>query len=179
MSVIKQLDSKIVYKNKWMSVREDQIERANGELGIYGVVDKPHFVVVAPVQEGKIHLVQQYRYTVGGRYWELPQGAWEDNPQADPLELAQGELREETGLLARKMTYVGFQYVAYGFSSQGYHIFLATELEQGPRDLDEEESDLVADSMSIAAFEQMILSGEIKDASTVNAYGLIKMKGLL
>ena len=179
MSVIKQLDTKVVYENRWMTVREDAIERADGTQGIYGVVDKPDFVVVAPVEDGRIHLVQQFRYTVGGRYWELPQGAWEDNPDADPLELARGELREETGLAARNMEYVGFQYVAYGFSSQGYHIYLATGLEQGPRDLDAEESDLITKSTTILEFETMILSGEIKDASTVNAYGLMKLKGML
>ena len=40
MSDIKQLDSKVVYQNKWMTVREDKILRPSGAEGIYGVVDK-------------------------------------------------------------------------------------------------------------------------------------------
>ena len=48
--------------------------------------------------DGRLHLAEQFRYPVKGRYWELPQGSWEQAPEADPLEVAHGELREETGL---------------------------------------------------------------------------------
>ena len=72
--------------------------------------------------------MEQYRYPVKGRYWELPQGSWEQKPGADPMEKARGELREETGLDAAKMTYVGHLFEACGYSNQGYHIFLATGL---------------------------------------------------
>lgn len=98
MSDIKQLDSKVVYQNKWMTVREDKILRPSGAEGIYGVVDKPDCAAILAIDNGMIHLVQQYRYTVGQRCWEIPQGAWESNPDADHLELAKGELREETGM---------------------------------------------------------------------------------
>ncbi len=30
----------MVYRNAWMTVREDEIERDNGARGIYGVVEK-------------------------------------------------------------------------------------------------------------------------------------------
>ncbi len=88
--MIKQLDSKIVYQNKWMTVREDKIERPSGAQGIYGVVDKPDCAVIIAIDKGQVHLVQQYRYTVQQRCWELPQGAWENNPDADHLSLAKG-----------------------------------------------------------------------------------------
>lgn len=179
MSTLKQLNSRVVYQNPWMKVREDRIQRPSGAEGIYGVVDKPDFAVIIPLQNNQIHLVEQFRYPVNQRYWELPQGAWETEPDADPLELAKGELREETGLVAGSMVYVGFQYLAYGFCSQGYHIFLATELVQQSACLDSEEEDLVSRAFGLDEFEQMLVSGEIKDATTANAYGLAKLKGLL
>ncbi len=83
MSDIKQLDSKVVYQNRWMTVREDKILRPSGAEGIYGVVDKPDCAAILAIDNGMIHLVQQYRYTVGQRCWEIPQGAWESNPDAD------------------------------------------------------------------------------------------------
>ncbi len=47
-----------------MRVREDTIRRRDGSTGIYGVV--------VPVEDdGRVHLVEQYRYPVKGRYWEL------------------------------------------------------------------------------------------------------------
>ena len=87
---IKTLASKTVYTNRWMTVREDSIERQSGHTGIYGVVEKADFAVIAAVQDGKIYLVEQYRYPVAGRYWELPQGSWESSTIA-PLELAAAE----------------------------------------------------------------------------------------
>lgn len=179
MSEIKTLSSKTVYENKWMRVREDKIQRASGTEGIFGVVEKPDFVVVIPITDGYIHLVEQYRYPVQGRYWELPQGSWEDNPDADPAIIAAGELREETGLHAGQMQYVGHQYLAYGYSNQGYHIYLATDLQQQERALDQEEEGLIAQPFTITQFEHMIISGDIKDATSVNAYNLARLKGFI
>ncbi|MDD1780323.1 NUDIX hydrolase [Enterovibrio sp. ZSDZ35] len=177
--MIKTLSSKIVYKNNWMSVREDEIERPSGAVGIYGVVDKPDCAVIIAVDEGKIHLVQQYRYTVQQRCWELPQGAWESNPDADHLELAKGELREETGLDAGLMTYLGKQYIAYGFLNQTCHIYLAGQLSYIGNCLDLEEEDLITQSFELSMFEQMIINGEIKDNVTIAAYGLAKLKNVV
>lgn len=179
MAEIETIESRIVYQNKWMSVVEDKVRRANGAQGIFGVVEKPDFVVIIPIHDGYIHIVEQYRYPVKKRFWELPQGSWEDNPDADHKLLAAGELREETGLVSKKMEYLGHQYLAYGYSNQGYHIYLATELELTSTSLDAEEEDLITKKVGINEFEQMILSGEIKDATTVNAYGFAKLKGAL
>lgn len=177
--MIKQLDSKIVYQNKWMTVREDKIERPSGAQGIYGVVDKPDCAVIIAIDKGQVHLVQQYRYTVQQRCWELPQGAWENNPDADHLSLAKGELREETGMSAQSMVYVGAQYIAYGFLNQTCHVYFATELTEVGRDLDAEEEDLLTRPFALGEFEQMIIDGEIKDNVTIAAYGLAKLKGLV
>lgn len=179
MSEIKTLATTTVYENKWMRVREDKIQRPSGAEGIFGVVEKPDFVVIIPISNGRIHLVEQYRYPVQARYWELPQGSWEDNPNADPAVIAAGELREETGLIAGQMHYVGHQYLAYGYSNQGYHIYLATELQQQQNSLDHEEEGLIAKPFAIKQFEEMIISGIIKDATSVNAYNLARLKGFI
>ncbi len=178
MTDIKQVASNIVYKNKWMTVREDKVVRASGAEGIYGVVEKPHFVVIAPIQDRHITLVEQYRYPVQARFWELPQGSWEGSPEADPAALAAGELREETGLIANTMTYVGFQYPCYGYANQGFHIYLAGDLQQSSATPDAEEEDLISKRFTLDEFEHMLVSGQIKDATTVCAYGLLKLKGL-
>jgi ADP-ribose pyrophosphatase len=73
-----------------MQVREDTIRRRDGSDDLYGVVEKPDFVVIVPLNGGHLHLVQQFRYPVGARYWELPQGSWGEAPDANPLEQASG-----------------------------------------------------------------------------------------
>jgi 8-oxo-dGTP pyrophosphatase MutT (NUDIX family) len=173
---IHKISSREVYSNRWMTVREHQIERADGSPGIYGVIEKPDFVLIIPTHEDQVYLVEQYRLPVTGRFAEFPQGSWEQKPGADPLEIARGELREETGLLAGKMDYVGHLFVAYGMSNQGFHIFLATDLTQGDRRLEKEEQDLAVKRVAIVEFEEMILGGQIKDAASIAAWGLLGIK---
>jgi ADP-ribose pyrophosphatase len=93
--------------------------------------------------------------------------------------VARGGLREETSLDATVMTYVGDLFEAYGYCNQGYHIFLATGLRHGNADRDHEEQDLVTKEFSLSEVERMIDHGEIKDATTVAALGLLRFKGLL
>ncbi|RSL15889.1 8-oxo-dGTP pyrophosphatase MutT (NUDIX family) [Edaphobacter aggregans] len=175
---IKTISSREVYRNPWTSVREDVIERANGQRGIYGVIDKDPACIVIPLErteEGEfLYLIEQYRYTVGGRFLELPQGGWE---VADvvPEELARGELREETGLTAERMTYLATHQIAYGVMNQKHYVFLAEGLTMGASDPDAEESDLIVRRVKLADFEQMIVDGVIVDNCSVAAWGLYRL----
>ncbi|MFP2904803.1 NUDIX domain-containing protein [Pyxidicoccus sp. 3LFB2] len=173
---IETLSSKEVYRNRWMTVREDAIRRQDGTSGIYGVVDKPDFALVIPYEQGAFHLVEQYRYPVKRRSLEFPQGTWEEQADAPPETVAAGELQEETGLVAGRMTYLGHLFTAPGYSTQGMHVFLAEELSVGPQRLSPEEGDLMVTRVTIAEFEALVLEGRIKDASSISAYGLLRMK---
>jgi ADP-ribose pyrophosphatase len=175
---IRTIGSTVVYKNRWMTVREDSIVRADGSQGLYGVVEKPDFAVIAAVRDGHVYLVEQHRYPVGARFWELPQGSWESD-KADALTLAKAELREETGLVAASMVHAGRLFLGYGYSTQAYDLFLASELEQQDAQLEAEEQGLVAKAFEIRAVEEMIRDGTIKDATTVAAFGLLRLKGML
>jgi len=122
--MIKQLASKTVYKNSWMSVYEDEVEFVNGHKGVYGVVDKTHFSLIIPFDGNKFHLVKQYRYPIRKDSIEFPQGKHENGRDSDPLDIARAELREETGLEAGKIVCIGFLNQAPGFSTQGFYISL-------------------------------------------------------
>lgn len=176
---IETLSSKIVYQNRWMTVREDQIRRRDGSEGIYGVVEKANFVAIAAIQDGRIHLVEQYRYPVGERFWELPQGAWQHAPDTDPETVAHGELKEETGLVADEMIYAGEFLLAYGMSNHRCRLFLAKGLTQGERAPDTEEQDMITRSFTLAEMDQMMIDGRIKDAVTLSAMGLLRLKGMI
>jgi 8-oxo-dGTP pyrophosphatase MutT (NUDIX family) len=173
------LDSRIVYQNRWLRVREDRIERRDGSEGIYSVVEKANFVAVAAIEDGHIHLVEQFRYPVKRRFWELPQGAWQHAPDADPELVARGELREETGLEAEEMIHAGELFLAYGVCTHRFNIFMARGLTKGTQSLEPEEQDLVTAAFPLADVEQMILDGTIMDATTVCGLSILKMKGLL
>jgi ADP-ribose pyrophosphatase len=152
---IRTLSTREVYRNHWMRVREDAIERTNGAHGIYGVVDKQDCAVILPIDGNHIWLVEQFRYTIGERALELPQGGWEaDN--IDPEALARGELREETGLIAGRMTELPWMWIAYGFARQRQHVFVAEELVPGAHQRDPEESDMEIIRLPISARAELI-----------------------
>jgi len=165
------LATREVYRNHWMRVREDQILRSNGAKGIYGVVDKDDSAIILPIENGRIWLVEQFRYTIQERALELPQGGWEMEVE-DPEELARGELREETGLHAAEMTPLGTLWISYGFTRQRQHVFLATGLTQVSGAPDAEEHDMAVFSFMVEEFEEMMLDGTIRDNCTLSAWGL-------
>jgi 8-oxo-dGTP pyrophosphatase MutT (NUDIX family) len=165
------LASREVYRNHWMRVREDEILRSNGERGIYGVVEKHDSAIILPIDQGRVWLVEQFRYTIGERALELPQGGWEMEVE-NPEELARGELKEETGLVAAQMTLLGTLWEAYGYARQKMHVYFATGLIETERDPDAEEHDLTVCSVTVEEFEEMMRSGVIRDGCTLSAWGL-------
>lgn len=170
---IKRLTTHVVYSNRWMTVREDEIERDDGSHGIFGIVDKPDFALIIPqTQDGNFVLVEQYRYPVEGRFWEFPQGSWEDNPNVSAEDLARAELQEETGFLAGEVRPIGHLYEAYGYSSQAFFVYVASNLKAGAPNRSLEEQDMRAGTFSKKQLEKMITSGQIKDSPTLAAYTL-------
>ena len=170
------VNSREVYANAWMSVREDGIVREDGSAGVYGVIDKPDYALVIPLDGDRVHLVEQFRYPLGLRRWEFPQGTAPDRAEVETGELAGRELREETGLVADELTLLGQLDVAPGMSSQRGRIYLATGLSAGEHEREHEEQDMRAAWFSRAEFEAMIRSGEVTDAQSIAAYTLLLLR---
>jgi hypothetical protein len=73
------------------------------------------------------------------------------------------------------MIYLGFLWIAYGFTRQKQHVFVATGLTPSDKTPDAEEHDLALHSVSVEEFEQMMMKGVIRDCSTLGAWGLYLM----
>lgn len=172
-SEIERTDRQLVYKNRWMTVWEDQVLFQDGSEGIYGVVDKPDFSLIVPWDGLGFYLVEQYRYPVSERYWEFPQGSLESSPDIDVLEVARIELKEETGLIAESFEILGKLFEAYGFSNQGFTVFLATQLTLGQSDLEVSEMGMVCRHFELEEIWNLIDSGLMKDAPSIAALALV------
>lgn len=156
-----------------MTLREDDIRRPDGSAGIYSVVDKPPYALVIAADGDRVHLVEQFRYPLGARRWEFPQGTAPDQAHLDPADLAVRELREETGLRAATMTVLGQLDVAPGMSSQRGWVYLATGITEGDHEREHEEQDMHSAWFGHAEVERMIREGEITDSQSIAAWALL------
>jgi len=174
---IRQVSTRVVYRNPWMTVREDEIERDNGAHGIYGVIEKADSAIILPIDGPYIYLVEQFRYPIGVTSLEFPQGSLERN-DIDPMEIARYELQGETGLVAEKLEPLGEIHIACGYTDQRTYAFVATGLTQSERAPDKEEHDLVVRKMSLVELAALIAHNAIKDAQTLAAWVLYRTRVL-
>ncbi|GAA3195783.1 NUDIX hydrolase [Actinocorallia longicatena] len=164
-----QVSSREVYRNRWLTLREDVTRLPDGSPGLYTVVEKPTAACVIPFEDDGFHLVEQYRYPLGRRSWEFVQGTWPaDGPPGE--ELARAELAEETGLRASGLTLLGRLAIAPGLTTQECDVFLATGLTAGAPDREETEQGMEQRWFSRAEFEAMIRDGILFDNTTLAAY---------
>ena len=167
------LSTGVVYEDRWMRLRRDEIERRDGSRGTYAFVEKPDFALVVPAENDGFHLVEEYRYPIGKRTWSFPQGGWPAGQSGQPEELARLEPSQETGLRAGVLTRLGFLHCSHGISNQGGHFFVATELSPGAPEREQGEQDMRQAWVPRARFEAMIGDGLITDDSTLAAYALL------
>lgn len=171
-SDIQQTASRTVFTSPWVRLTEDAIVRPDGSTGTYAVLHAPDFVVVLPFDGTRFHLVQQYRYPVGRRLWEFPQGSVPG--AATPEQSAAAELGEEAGLEAGVLIRLGFLHESPGRSTNGFHAFLATDLTTIPARREHEEQDMVAGAFTRAEVWGLVESGEMTDAASLAALALLE-----
>ena len=165
--------SREVYRNPWIRVREDGVEWPDGSAGIYGVVEKPHFALVIPAERNGFWLVEQYRYPLGRRAWEFPQGTWTAGDGGSAEELARAELEEETGLTAAELRHLGHLDLAPGLMTQEFDVWLATGLTQGAPRREATEADMRQAWVSEAELRRMIREGRLTDGPSLAAYTVL------
>ena len=173
---VETLESRQVYANRWMRIREDTVRRPDGSTGVYGVVDTPDIALVIPADRNGFHLVEQYRHPIAGRSWEFPSGSTDPQQDVDVAESAARELREETGLEAGRLTPLGALDITPSTFNQRCRVFLATDLTHGAPQRDPGEEDMRSAWFSRAKVERMINEGTITDSKSIAAYAQLLLR---
>jgi 8-oxo-dGTP pyrophosphatase MutT (NUDIX family) len=157
------------YDNRWINVTEYQVLNPSGGNGIYG---KVHFKnnaigIIALDEHDNTWLVGQFRYTLSEWSWEIPEGGGPFHEE--PLTSAQRELKEETGLTAKRWTQIARIHLSNSVSDEEGFIFLAEDLTPGESELEETEADLKVWKLPLIDAIAMADRGEITDSLSVIA----------
>lgn len=160
----KKLSSREVFDGVLIHLYKDEVELPDGNKAVREVIRHPGAVCVLPVDEnGEITLVRQFRYPFGKVTLEAPAGKLEKGE--DILEAAKRELKEETGITAETLTYIGELYTTPAMIDEIIHLYVARGLSSGEQSLDEDEF-INTEKMKLNEAVSLVLDGEIKDAKT-------------
>ena len=107
--------------------------------------------------------MRQFRYPYGQVLVELPAG--KIDPGEQPLACGMRELKEETGATAARYEFFGEMYPSAGYSAEIIYLYLATGLDFGRTDPDEDEF-LEVERRPFSVLLQDVLENRIPDAKT-------------
>jgi ADP-ribose pyrophosphatase len=158
----------VLFQGKRFRVERVTQTGPDGTEHVKEVVRHPGAVTILPLlPDGRVCLVDNYRAAVGQRLLELPAGTLE--PGEDPAETARRELAEETGYRAGKIEHLLTFYMSPGILDEKMFLYLATDLEPGPMELDAGE-DLRPVLVTWDEALELVRQGRIQDAKSLAGF---------
>jgi ADP-ribose pyrophosphatase len=160
------LESRRLYEGRILDLRVDRVLLPSGREGLREVVEHRPAVAILAETGGTLLLIRQHRYPVGGEILEIPAGLVE--PDEDPAETAERELREETGYAAGRIDFVARFYTSPGFCDEEIHLYHARDLSPAPLPQDEDEF-IRLEPVAVAELPELLASSRVRDAKTLLA----------
>ena len=165
-----------IYNGVVLKVVKDTVELPDGERAVREFCQHVGAVCVIPLLDsGEVIMERQYRYAHGRVFFEIPAGKLNYKDE-DPLSATARELREETGAVAKKYTFLGKLVTSPAIVDEVIYMYLAEDIEFTERELDADEF-LDVERVPIDKLYGMVMSGEIEDAKTQIA--VLKVNELL
>jgi ADP-ribose pyrophosphatase len=170
------LKSEVVYETPWITVNNHDVLTPSGKEGLYGTVSFKNLAIgILPLDENyNTWLVGQWRYPLNKYSWEIIEGG--GKLSQDPLESARRELKEETGLIAKRYTLLCNMHTSNSVTDEYCHIYLAQDLEQALAEPEDTEVLQIKKLPFEEAF-QMVMDGQITDSLSMVA--ILKTKILI
>ena len=118
-----------MYESSWINLHQDTVQLPDGSvIEDHHVLDYPRPAAgIVPIgHDGRVLLIDHYRFISKTRGWEIPAGRVNDGEQ--PEQAAARELVEETGFMAGSVQKLGRYYASIGSSNQVFHLFVGRGL---------------------------------------------------
>jgi ADP-ribose pyrophosphatase len=162
---LKVVSSEMVYEGAVFGVRRDEIIEPTGVHAKREVITHSGSVVVLPVlADGRILMIQQYRYATRQFMWELVAGRMD--PGESVKKAAARELMEETGYRAKKLSVFLDIFPTPGFLEERMYLLLAEGLTAGEAHPEEDEK-IFSRAYKLNELKQMMKKGELIDAKSI------------
>jgi 8-oxo-dGTP pyrophosphatase MutT (NUDIX family) len=168
------LSKRECYDNPWIRVTHYDVVTPAGGPGMYGTVHFKNLAIgIIPV-DADLHtyLVGQYRFPIEEYSWEIPEGGGVLG--VDPRASAERELREETGLIAKRWQKLVECDLSNSVSDERAIAFLAWDLIAGAASPEPTE-ELMVRRLPLAEAFKMVEAGEIRDALSVVALQAVQL----
>ncbi|MFB0917649.1 MAG: NUDIX hydrolase [Clostridiaceae bacterium] len=170
----KTLNKDVIFKGKILELEVHDVELIDGTKTKREIIRHAGgVVIIGYTKEGKIPFVSQYRKPFDEMVLELPAGKLEANE--DPEICARREFQEETGYLAKNITYLGQAKTSPGYSDETIYIYKATDLTYSPVEIDEDEF-LNLTEYDKEEVRQLIKNDQLRDAKSLAAVCLELLK---
>jgi len=165
---MKDLDERVVYsapayQGKLVHLYLETVELPNGQQALREIVRHPGAVAVVPLLGADVLLVRQYRVAARRALLEIPAGTL-DGDEA-PEAGAERELQEEIGYRPGRLTPLGTEYTAPGYTTELIHLFLAEDLTESALDKDDDEFIEIV-RLPFEEALRRVTAGEIPDGKT-------------
>lgn len=121
-------------------------------------------VILPRLDDARVVLIRQFRLPAAGFLWELPAGSLDRGET--PLQAARRELAEETGYRTSCWRKLVEFFPSPGFLDEKMTLFLAQKLRAGTPAPESDEK-IRVQPFSSAEWQDMIRSGQIRDAKTL------------
>jgi ADP-ribose pyrophosphatase len=161
----KQLSSRHVFDGRLLQVYVDDVQLPDDSRSTRDWIKHPGASAIVPVfEDGTIMLLKQFRYPPRRVFIEVPAGKLDEGEP--PMVTAKRELVEETGYESKSMENAGSFFPAIGYADEEIHVFVAWDLEQKLKNVDDDEF-VINHRVPFSEALKMISSGEITDAKTI------------
>jgi len=167
MEEYKRIARTLIAKGSIIDYYHDTIAIPNGNTATWDFVNHNGAAAVIAIRDdGKVLMVKQWRNALDRYTLEIPAGGLNSGEPTDVAAIR--ELKEETGYIANSFEKILTINTTVAFCNEKIDIYLATKLEKGEQELDEDEF-LGVEAYELDELLKMIDEGIIMDSKTICA----------